>query len=305
MPINIPDNLPAASVLRKENIFVMDQSRAIHQDIRPQRIVVLNIMPNKEITETHILRLLSNTPLQIEVDLMYPKTHTPKSTPLKYLKTFYKTIDEVSQHRYDGLIITGAPLGFVDFKDVTYWEELKQIMDWADTHVTSTLYLCWATLAAMYHFYGIEKVMLPRKMFGVYRHRVLDRKVPLVRGFDDNFPAPHSRYTEIKREAVGKVKDLQILAESDEAGIYLMATKDGRRVFVTGHSEYDHSTLKEEYERDLKKGLDIHVPENYFPDDNPAKTPLIQWRSHATLLYTNWLNYYVYQVTPFDLEDPA
>ena len=302
MPINIPDNLPAASVLRKENIFVMDQSRAVHQDIRPQRIVVLNIMPNKETTETHILRLLSNTPLQIEVDLMYPVTHTPKNTPLKYLQTFYKTFDEIRRHRYDGLIITGAPLGFVDFKDVTYWEELKEIMDWADTHVTSTLYLCWATLAAMNHFYGIEKVMLPRKMFGVYKHSVLDRKSPLVRGFDDNFPAPHSRHTEIRREAVEKVKDLQILAESDEAGIYLMATKNGRRVFVTGHSEYDHITLKEEYERDQKKGLDIQMPENYFPDDDPSKPPLIQWRSHAILLYTNWLNYYVYQVTPFNLE---
>lgn len=304
MPINIPDNLPAASVLRKENIFVMDQTRAIHQDIRPQRIVILNIMPNKETTETHILRLLSNTPLQLEVDLMYPVTHTPKNTPIKHLKNFYKTFDEIRQHRYDGLIITGAPLGFVDFKDVTYWEELKQIMDWADSHVTSTLYLCWATLAAMYHFYGIEKVMLPQKMFGVYKHKVLNRKVPLVRGFDDNFMAPHSRHTEIKRDDVESVKDLDILAESDEAGIYLMATKDGRRVFVTGHSEYDHLTLKEEYERDLKKGMDIQVPENYFPEDDPSKPPPIKWRSHANLLYTNWLNYYVYQVTPFNLEDP-
>jgi homoserine O-succinyltransferase len=280
----------------------MDQSRAIHQDIRPLRIVILNIMPNKQTTETHILRLLSNTPLQIEVDLMYPATHTPKNTPMEYLQTFYKTFDEVIRHRYDGLIITGAPLGFVDFKDVTYWEELKKIMDWADSHVTSTLYLCWATLAAMYHFYGIEKVMLPRKMFGVYRHRVLDRRVPLVRGFDDNFPAPHSRHTEIRRKDVESVEGLDIYAESDEAGIYLMGTKDGRRIFVTGHSEYDHLTLRDEYQRDLKKGMDIRSPENYFPDNDPSKTPFIQWRSHATLLYTNWLNYYVYQVTPFDLE---
>ena len=302
MPINIPDNLPAASVLRKENIFVMEKSRAVHQDIRPLRIVLLNIMPNKQTTETHVLRLLSNSPLQIEVDLMYPKTHTPKNTPREYLQTFYKTFDEVIKHNYDGLIITGAPLGFVDFKDVHYWEELKEIMDWADEHVTSTLYLCWSTLAALYHFYGIEKTMLPNKMFGVYKHRVLDRKVPLVRGFDDDFPAPHSRHTQIKREAVEKVKNLQILAESDLAGIYLMATRDGKRVFVTGHSEYDYTTLKDEYERDLKKGLDIHIPENYFPGDDPSKPPLIQWRSHATLLYTNWLNYYVYQVTPFELE---
>jgi len=303
MPINIPDNLPAASVLRKENIFVMDQSRAVHQDIRPLRIVILNIMPNKQLTETHILRLLSNTPLQIEVDLMYTATHTPRNTPMKYLQTFYKTFDEVIQHRYDGLIITGAPLGFVDFKDVTYWEELKQIMDWADSHVTSTLYLCWATLAAMYHFYGIEKIMLPKKMFGVYKHHVLDRKVPLVRGFDDNFPAPHSRHTEIRREDVEPVRDLEILAESDEAGIYLMGTGDGCRIFVTGHSEYDHLTLRNEYERDLNKGIDIQLPKNYFPDDDPSKDPSIQWRSHANLLYTNWLNYYVYQVTPFDLDD--
>jgi homoserine O-succinyltransferase/O-acetyltransferase len=301
MPINIPDNLPAASVLREENIFVMHKSRADHQDIRPQRIVILNIMPNKETTETHILRLLSNTPLQIEVDLMYPVTHTPKNTPQKHLEEFYKTFSEIKQNRYDGLIITGAPLGFVDFKDVTYWEELKEIMNWADSNVTSTLYLCWATLAAMYHFYGIEKVMLPRKMFGVYKHRVLDRNVPLVRGFDDDFPAPHSRHTNIKREDVEKAENLHIIAESDEAGIYLMGTKDGKRVFVTGHSEYDHITLKQEYERDLGKGLDIEIPENYFPDDDPGRPPLIQWRSHANLLYTNWLNYYVYQVTPFDL----
>ena len=303
MPINIPDNLPAASVLKKENIFVMDQSRAIHQDIRPQRIVILNIMSVKQTTETHLLRLLSNTPLQIEIDLIHPRNHTSKNTPLEHLQTFYKTFDQIREHRYDGLIITGAPLGFINFEDVHYWEELKEIMDWAETNVTSTLYLCWGAQAALYHFYGIEKKLLETKMFGVFKHRVLDRKIPLVRGFDDNFPAPHSRYMHIENKDILKVKELQIIADSDVAGIYIIGTKDGKKIFVTGHSEYDPNTLKEEYERDIAKGLDIRMPVNYFPDDDPSKAPLVQWRSHANLLYTNWLNYYVYQVTPFDLND--
>lgn len=303
MPINIPDNLPAASILREENIFVMDQSRAIRQDIRPQRIVILNIMPVKQTTETHLLRLLSNTPLQIEIDLIHPRNHTSKNTPLEHLQTFYKTFDQIREHRYDGLIITGAPLGFINFEDVNYWEELREIMDWAETHVTSTLYLCWGAQAALYHFYGIEKKLLETKMFGVFKHRVLDRNIPLVRGFDDNFPAPHSRYMHIEKEDILKVKELQIIADSDLAGIYMIGTKDGKKIFVTGHSEYDPNTLKEEYERDIAKGLDIRMPVNYFPDDDPSKAPLVQWRSHANLLYTNWLNYYVYQVTPFDLND--
>ncbi len=303
MPINIPDNLPAASVLKKENIFGMDQSRAIHQDIRPQRIVILNIMSVKQTTETHLLRLLSNTPLQIEIDLIHPRNHTSKNTPLEHLQTFYKTFDQIREHRYDGLIITGAPLGFINFEDVHYWEELKEIMDWAETNVTSTLYLCWGAQAALYHFYGIEKKLLETKMFGVFKHRVLDRKIPLVRGFDDNFPAPHSRYMHIENKDILKVKELQIIADSDVAGIYIIGTKDGKKIFVTGHSEYDPNTLKEEYERDIAKGLDIRMPVNYFPDDDPSKAPLVQWRSHANLLYTNWLNYYVYQVTPFDLND--
>jgi len=301
VPINIPDNLPAAKVLRDEKIFVMDESRAIHQDIRPQRIMILNIMPVKHTTETHLLRLLSNTPLQIEIDLIHPKNHTSKNTPIEHLETFYKTFDQVKERNYDGLIITGAPLGFVSFEDVTYWEELREIMDWSEKHVTSTLYLCWGAQAALYHFYGIPKRLLDKKMFGIYRHRVIDRKLPLVRGFDDLFPAPHSRHMHIEKEDILKVKELQIIAESSEAGIYIIATQDGKKVFVTGHSEYDPNTLKEEYERDLGKGLDIQIPVNYFPDDDPSKPPLVQWRSHANLLYTNWLNYYVYQVTPFDL----
>jgi homoserine O-succinyltransferase len=301
MPINIPDDLPAATVLRDENIFVMDESHAVHQDIRPQRIVILNIMPIKQTTETHILRLLSNTPLQIEIDLIYPKTHKPKNTPIEHLKSFYKTIDEVSKLKYDGMIITGAPVELIEFEDVHYWKELQDIMDWASENVTSTLYICWGAQAALYHFYGIPKYTLPKKMFGIFHHRVVDRKIPLVRGFDDNFPAPHSRYTEILKEDVLKVEELELISESDEAGVYIVGSKDGRKIFVTGHSEYDPNTLRDEYIRDKKKGLDTEIPINYFPNDNPQMAPEVKWRSHANLLFTNWLNYYVYQVTPFVL----
>ena len=303
MPINIPDNLPAASILKDENIFVMNETNAIHQDIRPQKILILNIMPIKQTTETHILRLLSNTPLQIEIDLMYPKTHKPKNTPLAHLKTFYKTFDEVSKYKYDGMIITGAPVEHIAFEEVTYWPELQKIMDWTTHHVTSTMFICWAAQAGLYHFYGIRKYMLPEKLSGVYYHKVNNRKIPLVRGFDDRFLAPHSRYTEVRREDILRVADLEMISESETAGVYIVGSKDGKRIFVTGHSEYDPETLKEEYFRDIKKGLDINIPENYFPDDDPSKPPMVKWRSHANLLYTNWLNYYVYQVTPFDLEE--
>lgn len=303
MPINIPDNLPATSILKDENIFVMNETHAIHQDIRPQRILILNIMPIKQTTETHILRLLSNTPLQIEIDLMYPKTHTPKNTPIEHLKTFYKTFDEVKKDKYDGMIITGAPVEHIAYEEVTYWPELMEIMEWSSHHVTSTMFLCWAAQAGLYHFYSIQKYMLPSKMFGVFYHTVNNRKIPLVRGFDDLFPAPHSRYTEIRREDILKVNDLEMISESDKAGVYIVGSKDGKRIFVTGHSEYDPETLKEEYVRDLKKGLDIQIPENYFPDDDPSMPPVVKWRSHANLLFTNWLNYYVYQVTPFDLDE--
>ncbi len=303
MPINIPDNLPATSILKDENIFVMNETHAIHQDIRPQKILILNIMPIKQTTETHILRLLSNTPLQIEIDLMYPKTHIPKNTPIEHLKTFYKTFDEVKKNKYDGMIITGAPVEHIAFEEVTYWPELTEIMDWSTHHVTSTMFICWAAQAGLYHFYGIQKFMLPKKLSGVYYHTVIDRKIPIVRGFDDRFLAPHSRYTEVRRKDIVRINELELISESDTAGVYIVGSKDGKRIFVTGHSEYDPDTLKEEYFRDIKKGLDIQIPENYFPDDDPSKPPMVKWRSHANMLFTNWLNYYVYQVTPFDLEE--
>jgi homoserine O-succinyltransferase len=303
MPINIPDNLPAASILKDENIFVMNETRAIHQDIRPLRILILNIMPIKQTTETHILRLLSNTPLQIEIDLMYPKTHKPKNTPIEHLRTFYKTFDAVCKNNYDGMIITGAPVEHIAFEEVAYWSELQEIMDWSTHHVTSTMFICWAAQAGLYHFYGIRKYMLPKKLSGVFYHTVNNRKIPLVRGFDDRYLAPHSRYTEVRSEDIVRINELEMISESGTAGVYIVSSKDGKRVFVTGHSEYDPDTLKEEYIRDLNKGLDIHIPENYFPDDDPSKPPMVKWRSHANLLYTNWLNYYVYQVTPFDLKE--
>jgi homoserine O-succinyltransferase len=303
MPINIPDNLPAASILKDENIFVMNETRAIHQDIRPLRILILNIMPIKQTTETHILRLLSNTPLQIEIDLMYPKTHKPKNTPIEHLRTFYKTFDAVCKNNYDGMIITGAPVEHIAFEEVAYWSELQEIMDWSTHHVTSTMFICWAAQAGLYHFYGIRKYMLPKKLSGVFYHTVNNRKIPLVRGFDDRYLAPHSRYTEVRSEDIVRINELEMISESGTAGVYIVSSKDGKRVFVTGHSEYDPDTLKEEYIRDLNKGLDIHIPENYFPDDDPSKPPMVKWRSHANLLYTNWLNYYVYQVTPFDLRE--
>ena len=302
MPINIPDNLPAADVLKKENIFVMNQTRAIHQDIRPLRIAILNIMPVKTTTETHILRLLSNTPLQLEIDLITPRTHVSRHTSLKHLRTFYKTPDEVRANKYDGMIITGAPVELIDFEDVDYWKELQDIMNWTTHNVTSTLFICWAAQAGLYHFYGIPKYTLPKKMFGIFDHKVNEPKIPLVRGFDDIFPAPHSRHTEVRKSDISKVSDLVMIAESDEAGVYIVGTKDGKRFFVTGHSEYDPGTLKDEYERDRNKGLPIDVPRNYFPGDDPKSAPLVTWRSHANLLFTNWLNYYVYQVTPYDRE---
>jgi len=302
MPINIPDKLPAVGVLKKENIFVMKKTRAIHQDIRPLRIVILNIMPVKATTETHLLRLLSNTPLQVEIDLIHPRTHVSKHTDDKHLQTFYKTPDEVRANKYDGMIITGAPVELIEFENVDYWKELQDIMDWTTHNVTSTLFICWAAQAGLYHFYGIPKYTLPKKMFGIFKHRVNDPKIPLVRGFDDIFPAPHSRYTEVRKADISRVKELIMISESDEAGVYIVGTRDGKRFFVTGHSEYDPDTLKNEYERDKAKGLDIDIPRNYFPGDDPSAAPLVTWRSHAHLLFSNWLNYYVYQVTPYNRE---
>lgn len=303
MPIKIPDSLPAKEVLINENIFVMGESRAFHQDIRPLKIAILNLMPTKIVTETQLLRLVGNSPLQVEIVLLHPKTHVSKNTPQEHLKTFYKNFDDVRGQKFDGLIITGAPVEQMDFEEVNYWKELKDVMDWSIHNVFSTLHICWGAQAGLYHHFGIKKYPLDKKMFGVFPHTINKKYVKLFRGFDDVFFAPHSRYTEVKREDIEKVNELEILSESDEAGIYIVSTKNGRCIFVTGHPEYDPLTLKEEYERDIAKGIEIEVPKNYFPDGNPAKNPVVQWRAHANLLYSNWLNYYVYQETPFDLNE--
>ncbi len=301
MPINVPDNLPAVNILERENIFTISNTRALHQDIRPLRMAFLNIMPVKQTTETHILRLLSNTPLQLEIDLIYPESHTSKHTHAEHLRSFYKPFGEIRDHKYDGMIITGAPVEHLKFEEVDYWKEMMEIIDWSLIHVTSTLYICWAAQAGLYHLFGIQKHPLEKKLSGIFLHRVNNRKIPLVRGFDDVFPAPHSRYTRIRRRDVEKHHELEIVSESERAGLYIIMNKNNRQIFITGHSEYDPETLKEEYFRDIKKGIEIEIPENYFPDDNPSKKPLVTWRSHANLLFTNWLNYYVYQLTPFDI----
>lgn len=301
MPIKIPDNLPAAEILNSENIFVMGEDRAFHQDIRPLRIAILNLMPTKIVTETQLLRLLGNSPLQVEIVLLHPKTHTSKNTPEEHLVTFYNTFDEVKDQKFDGLVITGAPVEQLEFEEVTYWEELKQIMDWSVHNVFSTFHICWGAQAGLYYHFGIPKYPLKEKMFGVFPHTLNRKYVKLFRGFDDIFYVPHSRHTEVRREDIEKVPELEILSESEESGVYIVAAKDGRQIFVTGHSEYDPLTLKAEYDRDVAKGLDIKIPSNYFPDDDPAKAPLVRWRGHANLLFSNWLNYYVYQETPYDL----
>lgn len=303
MPIKIPDALPAAEVLSNENIFVMTEYRALHQDIRPLKIAILNLMPTKIVTETQLLRVLGNSPLQVEVDLLHTKTYTSKNTPEEHLVTFYKTFDDIKHQNYDGLIITGAPIEHLEFEEVEYWEELKEIMDWSTHHVTSTMHICWAAQAGLYYHYGIPKYPLDKKMFGVFKHTVNKKNVPLLRGFDDEFLAPHSRHTEIRREDIEKVPKLELLSESEIAGVYIVKEKGGRQVFVTGHSEYDPLTLKYEYDRDVAKGLDIDVPQNYFPNDDPNQPPIVRWRAHSNLLFSNWLNYYVYQVTPYDLRE--
>ena len=303
MPVNVPDKLPAVDTLEKENVFVMTQSRATHQDIRPLKVVILNLMPLKITTETHILRLLSNSPLQIEIVLMHTEDHVSKNTPREHLKTFYKTFSQIKDEKFDGLIITGAPIEHLEFEEVNYWEELKNIMDWSKTHVTSTMFICWGAQAGLYHFYGVPKYNLPHKMFGIFDHTINNRLVPLIRGFDEVFQAPHSRHTEIRKEDILGLSDLEIISESDEAGVYIVMSKSGRQIFITGHSEYDPATLKEEYERDKNKGLDIEIPKHYFKDNNPDNTPRVRWKSHAHLLFSNWLNYYVYQMTPFNIEE--
>ena len=302
MPIRIPDKLPATKQLNKENIFVMTEKRAMHQDIRPLKIVVVNLMPTKITTETQLMRLLSNSPLQVGIDLLQMDSHLSKNTPLEHLKSFYKTFDEIKYSKYDGMIITGAPVENLDFDEVDYWDELKEIMNWSTTHVTSTLHICWAAMAGLYYHYGVPKYPLSEKCSGVFEHHVNRRTSKLVRGFDNIFYAPHSRHTEVRKEDIKKVKELEILAESDEAGVYLITTKGGRRIFVTGHGEYDSDTLKNEYLRDLEAGKNPSIPKHYFPGDNPSKKPIVRWRSHASLLFSNWLNYFVYQITPYDIE---
>jgi homoserine O-succinyltransferase len=300
MPVKIPSTLPARTILEKENVFVMGEERASTQDIRPMRVAILNLMPTKIATETQLLRLLGNSALQVEITLLHTATYESKNVDAEHLLTHYATFDEIKDQKFDGFIITGAPVEQMPFEEVDYWEELKRIMDWSETNVESNFYICWGAQAALYHRYRIPKYDLPRKMFGVFEHRVLSSTEKLLRGFDDIFLAPHSRHTEIRREDIEKVNEIQILAESDEAGVYIVGSKDGRHIFVTGHSEYDPLTLKAEYDRDVNKGLPIHVPKNYYPKDDPSKTPNVRWRGHASLLYANWLNYYVYQVTPYD-----
>lgn len=301
MPVKIPDTLPAMGILESENIFVMGESRAVHQDIRALRVAILNLMPTKIATETQLLRLLSNSALQVEVTLLHTATHQSRNVDAEHLLNHYLTFEDIRGEKFDGLIITGAPVEQMPFEDVEYWDELTGILDWAETNVESTLHICWGAQAGLYHRYGIPKYDLPRKMFGVFEHRVLARTESLLRGFDDIFLAPHSRHTEIRRADVEKISELNILAESDEAGLYLLGRRDGRHLYATGHSEYDPLTLKSEYDRDINKGLPIHIPKNYYPNDDPTQPPTVRWRGHSNLLFSNWLNYYVYQVTPYDL----
>ncbi len=300
MPVKIKSNLPAREILENENIFVMDETRSEHQDIRPIEIGILNLMPLKEDNELQTLRSLSNTPLQVNVTFMTVSSHESAHTSQKHLDQFYVTLEDIRDRNLDGLIITGAPVEQFDFEEVDYWEELCEIMDWADTHVTSVLHVCWGAQAALYHYYGIKKHQMDKKVFGVYEHRVMNRKVPLVRGFDDYFMAPHSRHSEMSRADIEAQEDLTILAESEEAGVFLVIDNAGRRIFMMGHPEYDRLTLHKEYMRDKSQGLSIEVPVNYYPDDDCTKKPRLQWRSHGNILYSNWLNYYVYQATPYD-----
>ncbi|MBE6463985.1 MAG: homoserine O-succinyltransferase [Eggerthellaceae bacterium] len=303
MPIKIPDLLPATGVLENENIFVITEHRAMHQDIRPLRLLLLNLMPTKIVTETQILRKLSNTPLQIDIELLRMASHESQNVSEEHLAMFYRTFEEIQDERFDGMIITGAPVELLDFKDVDYWDELCSIMAWSKTNVFSTLHICWGAQAGIYYHYGVDKHELDKKCSGVFPHRVLKPSSPLVRGFDDVFNAPHSRYTEVRAEDIVANPKLEIIAASDEAGVFIAKSTDSRHFFVFGHPEYDTETLQLEYERDVAKGIDPEVPAHYFPADDPSRTPLSTWRSHAQLLYTNWLNYYVYQATPYDLSE--
>ena len=301
MPIRTQSGLPAKEILENENIFVMDEYRAMHQDIRPLQVLILNNMPIKQDTELQLLRALSNTPLQVDVTFMNVKSHVSLNTSASHLNKFYTTLDDIRDRKYDGMIVTGAPVEDIRFEEVDYWQEICEIFDWAETHVTSTLHICWAAQAGFYHYYGIDKKLLPGKLSGVYEHKVMNRKVPLVRGFDDIFLAPHSRHTETPAEAIHACGELTVLAQSQTAGVYLAIAEGGKKIFVTGHPEYDRYTLNNEYHRDLGRGLKVSIPYNYYPEDDPEKRPLLQWRSHSNNLYSNFLNYYVYQVTPYEL----
>ena len=301
MPVKIADNLPATEILTNENIFVMTESRALSQDIRALKIGFLNLMPKKIITEIQILRLLGNSPLQVDIVLLHPKSHNSKNTSREHLTTFYKTFEQIKDEKFDGFVITGAPVEHLDFNEVDYWEELTKIMDWTLSNVTSTFHICWGAQAALFHHYNVQKYPLPKKMFGIFEHTINKLNVKLLRGFDDCFYVPHSRHTEVRRKDIEKVPGLEILSESEESGVYIIASKNGRQFFITGHSEYDPSTLKEEYDRDIAAGREIEIPQNYFIDDDPSKPPKVVWRSHANLLFSNWLNYYVYQETPYDI----
>ena len=303
MPIKIPDHLPAVETLRQENIFVMTEGRATTQDIRPLRILLVNLMPKKIQTETQFSRLLGNTPLQIELELIVPESHTSVNTPAEHLQAFYKTFRDVKDQYFDGCVITGAPIEHLAFEEVDYWNELTDIMEWTKTHVHSTIHVCWGAQAGLYYHYGVPKHPLPSKLFGVFPHTVEYKRSILFRGFDDVFFVPHSRHTTIFREDVERVPELRILASSEQAGVYVVFTKEGKQIFITGHSEYDPHTLKEEYDRDVAAGKPITVPENYYPDDDPEKEPVVRWRGHAHLLFANWLNYFVYQTTPYDLKE--
>ena len=303
MPIRIPDSLPATATLDGENIFVMTEYRAMHQDIRPLKLLILNLMPTKITTETQLLRKLSNTPLQIEIELLRTSSHSSKNVSEEHLESFYRSFDEIRANRYDGMIITGAPVENLEFEQVDYWSELCDIMEWTKTNVHCTLHICWGAQAALYYHYHLNKAMLDKKLFGVYEHTVLKKKSPFFRGFDDLFYAPHSRYTEIPMSEILKVPELEIMSVSDKAGVFAVKAEDSRQFFVMGHLEYDPDTLAREYFRDRDAGLNITIPENYFPHDDPQQTPIVRWRSAAQLMYTNWLNYYVYQTTPYDLKE--
>lgn len=303
MPLNIPDKLPAIEILQSENIFVIDETRAAHQDIRPLRIVILNLMPVKITTETDLLRLLSNTPLQIEIDFLKIRDHQHRHTPAEHMKTFYKTFDQIKNRKYDGMIITGAPVEHLPFEEVTYWEEMSEIMDWSVTHSTSTLFICWASQAGLYHFYGIPKYSLEKKISGIFKHRVSDNKIPIFRGFDDEYDVPHSRYTEVRAEDIARIPELEVISASKESGVNMVVAKNGRQFFITGHHEYSRETLDAEYKRDLAKKLPVDIPANYYPGNDPKNQPLMKWRSAANLLFANWLNYYVYQETPYNPDE--